>query len=86
MYVTHLPDKFGNMLNCEGWVRCTCGCKYYEFDRCTRCGKTAQENLKLPWNDRNDIKAQEAWDKHCEAEANSLRANEIRAGIERVLV
>jgi predicted Fe-S protein YdhL (DUF1289 family) len=82
-----LPDQFGNTVNCEGLVICTCGCKYYESDVCVDCGRTAQENLKLPWNDlTDDIKAQEALDAYKTQQWNKERADEIRAGIERILV
>ncbi len=60
MYVTHLPDKFGNMLNCEGLAICACGCKYYEFDRCVDCGTHAQVNLQHPRNSKNSLIADAA--------------------------
>ncbi len=53
MYVTHLPDRFGNQLQCEGLARCACGCKYYELDRCVDCGTHAQINLQHPRNNPN---------------------------------
>lgn len=32
------PDQHGNFIAEEGCDRCTCGCKYWENDRCTDCG------------------------------------------------
>ena len=37
-------DKHGNVVAREGCDRCTCGCKYWEHDRCIDCG-TAICNL-----------------------------------------
>jgi len=32
------PDKHGNAHALEGCDRCSCGCKYWEGDRCVDCG------------------------------------------------
>tara|TARA_Y100000590_G_scaffold269472_1_gene302582 strand:+ start:283 stop:561 length:279 start_codon:yes stop_codon:yes gene_type:complete len=86
MDATQGPDQFGNMLNCEGLVICTCGCKYYEHDKCVDCGRSAEENLKLPWNDLSDeIKAQEALDAYHEDQRRKEVAADIRSGLQRII-
>lgn len=32
------PDNLGNIQAREGLDRCSCGCKYWEHDRCIDCG------------------------------------------------
>lgn len=31
-------DQFGNVARREGVDRCSCGCKYWEHDKCIDCG------------------------------------------------
>jgi len=81
MYVTHLPDRHGNQLQCEGLARCACGCKYYELDRCIDCGTHAQINLQHPRNNPN----WEIADAAMEAESYESRIAAIKeAGIARI--
>jgi hypothetical protein len=35
-----VPDVHGNRVRLEGCDRCSCGCKYWEHDRCVDCGGT----------------------------------------------
>lgn len=30
-------DKFGNVTAVNGYSRCWCGCKYWEYDQCFDC-------------------------------------------------
>lgn len=36
-------DRLGNTVAREGCDRCRCGCKYWENDKCTDCGKHVTE-------------------------------------------
>ena len=36
-------DKLGNVEAQEGCDRCSCGCKYWENDRCIDCGKSVEK-------------------------------------------
>ena len=38
-------DNLGNLKAESGCDRCTCGCKYWEFDHCIDCGKHIDELL-----------------------------------------
>jgi len=41
-----MADKHGNAIAKEGCDRCTCGSKYWEYDRCVDCNKHVSE-IKL---------------------------------------
>lgn len=38
-------DRFGNQVAREGVDRCTCGCKYWENDRCIDCSATVDRRI-----------------------------------------
>lgn len=47
-----MADQHGNFQAREGCDRCSCGCKYWEKDRCVSCGEpfrpTACEDCGVP--------------------------------------
>ena len=38
----HRQDQHGNVVAEEGLTLCTCGCKYWENDKCIDCGMTPE--------------------------------------------
>lgn len=44
----HEADRLGNQFAEEGCDRCTCGCKYWENDRCVDCGTQFVPGMRVP--------------------------------------
>lgn len=42
--IDHPADEHGNVFRADGLDRCSCGCKYWEDDRCIDCGGTEPED------------------------------------------
>ena len=44
-------DKHSNAIAKEGCDRCTCGCKYWEHDKCIDCGKHVDSIMRAKAED-----------------------------------